>query len=131
MTILAQRIDSMIAVFIACGLILYGLLANYIVYGKGCWGFQPGGSNSSVLYASSFVCLLLAVFRFFKVSYTTKDWRRKKGSAVFFVLGFVVLLHLKFGWRISSSLHGMGNENLLPFMGVLMAFIVVSYVDRH
>jgi len=107
------------------------LTINHIIYGQGCWGFQPGGKYSGLLYMLQLVVFLVI---FFKLSITHKIGEKRPCKISVYIvlascLSVVIVSYMFIGWKINTSIHHMGVENLIPFLCASMTSILLGGID--
>ena len=115
------------SILISC-LILLALAANHLIYGFGCWGLQPGGPISAKLYefqlAVAVVATLLAAYSLLKIK--PARWERQMGIIGIALIGAVAIFYSG-GWRVFTSMHHQGPENLLLFLSATASAIIAGY----
>jgi len=108
-------------------LILVILVVNHLIYGFGCWGLQPGGFVSSLLYSLQiFIAGIVSVSLIILVVRKRHErWRRDLiviVVSVFAIAGSFQVI----GWRAFTSIHFQGPENLIPFVIASLMTITLS-----
>ena len=106
-------------------LILAALVINHLFFGFGCWGFQPGGGISSLLYSlqiliAGIVSILLLILI---VRERHAQWRRDLVVTTISIIAIAGSL-IGFGWRAFTSIHFQGPENLIPFL--IASFMTIT-----
>jgi hypothetical protein len=115
--------------------ILVALAANHLANGLGCWGLQPGGRNSMFLYLLQIaVAAVAGVHALGRLARTSVPRRYALAGLLLAAVASVGALYGLRGWRILTSLHNMGAENLLPFLAAsfsaLLAGRIIGVVSR-
>jgi hypothetical protein len=115
--------------------ILVALAANHVVNGPGCWGLQPGGRNSMLLYLLQMtVAAAAGVHALGLLARTSAPRRNALAGLLLAAVASVGALYGLRGWCILTSLHNMGAENLLPFLAAsfsaLLAGRIIGVVSR-
>jgi len=108
-------------------LALLGL--NHAIHGAGCWGFQPGGGFSALLFdvqtLTSLIAVGWALYRLFTGHQRT---RFIVIGAGFVVAAAAVACYVSVGWRMHTSIHNQGPENLPTFfLTSLVAILLGGY----
>ncbi len=112
--------------------LITALAANHAVHGRGCWGLQPGGRLSAMIYDLQIMaCLIGVVWLAIAVA------RRKVplqiiqlASIVMFAVAAIYLYQV-YGWGIHTSAHNMGSENLFAYIPVAACtFLIGRYAWR-
>ena len=96
----------------------------HLVYGSGCWGFQPGG-HYSMLMAVGLVLTFIAT-----VVWALMSVRRLLefvSLALATILGSAAILvsYTWVGWRLFTTIHNQGPENLLFIAALDFGVLVV------
>ena len=107
------------------------LAINHAVHGFGCWGLQPGGFTSAMIYAVQILAAVIGVLLLLvALSRNAVPFDTVRLSAIaFFVLASIATC-IVFGWRAHTSIHGQGPENLLAYSTVApTTYLVGRY--RH
>jgi len=115
---------------ITATLILLSLLAlNHTIHGPGCWGLQPGGRWSATLFNIQVLVSALAIcWSLYRVF-----WARGRIKFTVVAIAYLAAIaaafsYMKVGWRMHTSIHGQGIENLPTFLLVsLVAIILGAY----
>ena len=111
-------------------LILLGVV--HLRFGSGYWGAQPGGRWSSLLYliqiAIFFSYLVWSIFAIYK------KWCKNTLVVIISSVISTVLVGILFftqGWKMLTTMHGMGSENLIPLIGSSMICMIFTfYISR-
>ncbi len=110
-----------IAILLALGLV-------HLVYGEGCWGLQPGGTLSGMLFDLQAVISLGAVLYCCVITFRYRDrpgLLALSGIAMVF-LALAVWQYMTVGWRMGTSIHYQGSENLPTFLLTSAVSIVIG-----
>ena len=94
----------------------------HLVYGRGCWGLQPGGKSSMHIAEGLAVTFVIAA----AMSLTSAGGGlllAKRLTGAVLGLGIIIATYVLRGWTMFTSLHNQGPENLL-MLGALNAGIV-------
>ena len=106
----------MIGLLLTLGIIV-SLGINLSIYGTSAWGFSPGGKLSAVLYGLQILIslggLAWLVIHTLQARGTTRFYAL---GLTFAIAGFAGIAYLTTGWRIATSGHYQGTENLIPFL---------------
>lgn len=111
--------------------VLVGLLlfANLVVHDFSCWGLQPGGKLTALLFGSQSAISLMAL------TWMTRQVFQGKFGGRFAVFALALALTIAAiatfattGWRMYSSIHSQGPENLTTFA---LASAVALVVGMH
>ena len=115
-----------IIIVTAAILSLLGLV--HLAYGPGCWGLQPGGLWSAGLFAIQASMSIGAL-----VYSLAMTWRHRQWAAMYVytalsvaIAGVAVWQYLTVGWRMNSSIHSQGLENLPTFIATSLVAIIVG-----
>ncbi len=123
---LMRAVEHMKSVIISLG-ILVALAINHAVHGLGCWGLQPGGRFSSLLY---WFQAIVAVVGLVWVCYRVIKGRERRRFVVAACIGLLaagaIVAYVGIGWRIDTSIHNQGPENLIPFCLVSLVAITTG-----
>lgn len=98
--------------------ILGGLGLIHFIHGPGCWGLQPGGIWTGCLYSIQSLITLGACIYSLLVTFG----HRRRPMVVILGLVTATLFILAawqyhvIGWRMYSSIHHQGPENLPTFL---------------
>lgn len=116
----------MFFVVVTAGLVV-ALAINHLVYGFGCWGFQPGGKTSGCIYELQILVALLGI-GWLAVNLACGKIPPKPIRLLLVGLLAAVSLIMYFatGYTISTSIHYQGPENLLAFFPVAFTSLVVG-----
>jgi hypothetical protein len=116
-----------VIIFFASVAVAVSVLIVHLIYGLGCWGFQPGGHAMMALFtiqvATSLVAMVILAWR---------SWHRTGTKPHFFLLiGSIasVLCVWQFcsvGGRMYASVHDQGIENLPTFIFCLLPGLLVG-----
>jgi hypothetical protein len=110
---------------LASYLILAALVINHLIFGFGCWGFQPGGRISSLLYSLQILIAGIVSVSLFILIIRERHghWRRDLLVTTISVVAIAGSL-FGFGWRAFTSIHFQGPENLIPFL--IASFMTIT-----
>ena len=112
---------------IATIIILLLLAENHRVHGEGCWGLQPGGGWSAMLFNAQALITLNAVC--WSLYWLFKG--REQARVVVIAAGLLtaiaaVFAYMKVGWHMHTSMHYQGTENLPTFFLASGAAIILG-----
>ncbi|MGI8978810.1 MAG: hypothetical protein ACR2FY_06265 [Pirellulaceae bacterium] len=107
--------------------ILCMLAINRAVHGFGCWGYQPGGPISGMLFDLQATLSLAAFTWLIYRVYVAKD----TGRLIAFALALATTLaamvaYQTTGSQLHTSIHGQGPENLPTFFLVSAVSLVIG-----
>ena len=108
--------------------ILLALGINVAVNGPGCWGLQPGGVMTMRLFSIQVLIAGAALVHSVRLAWQFRV--HKKAFALmgvaFVFAGLAVWQYSTVGWRLYTSGHNQGMENLPTFVLTAMVALVVS-----
>jgi hypothetical protein len=113
-------------------ILVAALVINHAVHGLGCWGLQPGGPISAMIYdVQILTCVVGVLWLIGALSRKTvpHDTLQIVGIG-FFVLASVGL-YMVFGWRAHTSIHRQGPENLIAYLTVAATTYLVGRYLRQ
>ncbi len=100
-------------------------LLVHIVYGWGCWGLQPGG-KANMLIVMGFSVLLVATTFLALFSAGSRSRLLLRAGVAAAGLAISAAAYGTVGWRLFTSIHHQGPENLLLVGALSAATIAVS-----
>lgn len=109
-------------------IILVLLAGNHLVHGTGCWGFQPGGRLSALLYDIQVLLsggmLILGVYMLFR----NHDRMRFPIIGVTLLTAALAVYAFKTtGYRMYSSAHYQGIEKLPTFFLTSAVALIIGF----
>lgn len=114
---------------IATVVILIILAANIAVHGTGCWGLQAGGPLSASLYFIQVIVSVIAIFWSLHWLFSGQGKFRLGAFGIAVFLAFLAIFeYARAGWRMGTSIHNQGLENLPSF---LLASSVALFVGCY
>ncbi len=101
------------------------MLLHYAAHGPFCWGLVPGGNLSWMLYYAEIVIGAVGVLWLF-------GWLVRGRGKVRFGMAILaggwaiaaVWLYFRWGWRMPTSIHYQGPENLIAFLAVANVAVI-------
>lgn len=106
-------------------LILIGLALNHAWHGMGCWGYQPGGEISSLLYYAQSLASIYAIIGTAVYCFRDLSIRNLMFAATAMLMG-IVAFYLISHSSMNTSVHNQGPENLIPFFANSLVAIIVG-----
>lgn len=111
----------------ATAIILFLLFLNIVINGTGCWGCQPGGPYSAYLfYIQVIVSAIALVWSLHWLFSGQGKYRLRVFGIASLLTGLAVIAYCIIGWRMDTSIHNQGMENLLPFLLVSSVALFVG-----
>ena len=115
-------------IFVGITFLLVAAIAiNHIIHGFGCWGLQPGGPTSAMIYDLQILTAVIGMLWLLSALIRRKvpcDALRLVVIGLF-ALGSIVLFML-FGWTAHTSIHHLGAENLVAYLTVAATTYLVG-----
>lgn len=115
-------------ILVAITLLLVGAIAiNHFVHGFGCWGLQPGGPTSAMIYDLQILAAVIGILWLLSalIRRTVPYNPLRLGAIGLFVLASIVLF-MVFGWAAHTSIHHQGVENLVAYLTVAVTTYLVG-----
>ncbi len=99
-------------------------IAVHIIYGWGCWGLQAGGPiNSLLVPVMTVVFLATAVSVMISANSILRFLIR--AFTLLLASAFIITAYVHTGWRIFTSIHNQGPENLLLIAAINVGVLVL------
>lgn len=113
-------------------LLVAALGINHAVHGLGCWGLQPGGPVSAMIYdAQILTCIVGVLWLIAALSRKTVPHDTLRIVAIAFFVLASIALYMIFGWRAHTSIHRQGPENLIAYLTVAATTYLVGRYPRQ
>lgn len=114
--------------FVASTLCLVAALAvNHLVHGFGCWGLQPGGRTSALIYDLQ---ILTALSGIVWLAYAMAWRRMPRNRSRLMIIGVWAIAsavsYMLVGWKAHTSSHRFGSESLVAFLTVAGASLAIG-----
>ncbi|PHS03059.1 MAG: hypothetical protein COA78_19220 [Blastopirellula sp.] len=108
-------------------LLLLAMAGNHFVHGFGCWGLQPGGRLSSLIYDLQILVSVVAGVRL-AVWLSEKKLPMNFTRLIVIGIGLIasITMFLLYGWAAGSSLHHLGIENLFAYLTLAITSLAIS-----
>lgn len=114
-------------IVLATTAILCLLAVNHAVHGFGCWGYQPGGPISGMLFDLQATLALAAFTWLIYRVYVAKDTGRLIALALALAAALAAMAaYQSTGFQLHTSIHGQGPENLPTFFLVSAVSLVIG-----
>lgn len=108
-------------------LLIASIAINHLVHGFGCWGLQPGGPTSAMIYDLQILTAVLGVLWLLSaLSRRTVPYDALRLSAIAFFAFASVATFMLFGWAAHTSIHHQGAENLVAYLTVAATTYLVG-----
>ncbi len=110
--------------------LVVALTANHIVHGFGCWGLQPGGRTSALIYDLQILTALISlVWLAIVLSASRKPVNPNRLIMIGCCVVASVIMFMVTGWKAHTSIHYQGAENILAFLPVVFTSLAAGAYD--
>jgi hypothetical protein len=110
-------------------LLVAAIAVNHLVHGFGCWGLQPGGPASAMIYDLQILTAVIGILWLLDAlkRRDAPDDALRLGAIGLFSLASIAMF-MVFGWAAHTSIHHQGAENLVAYLTVAATtYLVGSY----
>lgn len=109
-------------------LLAVAMAINHAVHGVGCWGLQAGGPTSQMIYGLQILCAASGlVWLLVKIAQREAPLDVPGLMALAALVTASVAGYRVVGWRIFTSIHAQGLENLIAYLSVAGMTCVIGW----
>lgn len=107
--------------------LVLALAVNHVVHGFGCWGFQPGGAASGLIYELQTLTAMVGIgWLVIAISQRKLPIRPARLLLIGLFTVASVAMYLLTGWTAHTSAQHQGAENLLAFAPVVVTTLATG-----
>ena len=114
-------------------LLIAAIAINHLVHGFGCWGLQPGGPMSAMIYDLQILTAVIGcLWLIIALSRRTVSWDSLRLGAICLLAFVSIAMFMLFGGRAHTSIHHQRAENLFAYLTVAATtYLVGRYGHFH